>query len=1085
MPALKVYTSNNLANLAQRLAGVVESPLSSPTEPEVILVQSRGMERWVAMELARLHGVWANCRFPFPNTFLKELFAHVVPEYPASNLFEPAIMAWKIMSLLPTLIERTGFEALKHYVGSGRGTLRPYQLCRRIADVFDQYLVFRPDMIFRWEKGEERHWQAQLWREMTRDETAFHRARLARTFVEAVAKEGLKGNRGVPERISLFGISALPRFHMEILARIARFVPVHMFLLNPCREYWGDILSDSEIRRTVTKSPCASVPVDNLHLDRGNPLLSSMGALGREFFDLIYEFECEEFPDFVEPEEHSVLALVQSDILHLREPDGAPPTGGTVNPLDRSIQAHSCHSPMREMEVLQDHLLQMFENDPGLNPRDILVMTPDIENYAPYVQAVFDLPPEDPRRIPYSIADRGARKESEVIDAFLSLLDLAGGRFGSSQVLALLDRKILRDAFGLEQTDVAAVRRWVRETRIRWGIDRENRTELGLPALEENTWKSGLDRLLLGYAMPGKPMRMFKQILPYDSVEGSDSAVLGKFAEFAGRVFEEVRDLTRPRNLSDWSITLTGLLDRLFAPDDRAQPHMAHLRAMLNGLKELRFISGFEGEASLDSVRAHIREQLERGGVGSGFITGGITFCSMLPMRSIPFKAICLAGLNHDAYPRESRKAGFDLIAKNPRKGDRSRRNDDRYLFLETLLSARKTLYISYVGQSIRDNSLLPPSVLVSELLDYLKQRLGLHEFPVIRHRLQAFSPSYFQGDRTLFSYSQENARTALAMTEKGKAPRVFLTEPLEEPDDACTEVDLEDLCSFFANPTRHLILRRLGISLTERFIGMEEKEPFELAGLDAYLLAQELLERRLSGEDLGPLQEALRASGRLPHGSVGRCAFENLTAEVEAFAGEIESLVGARELEPLPLDVSLGRFQIRGLLSGITEENLARIRYARANAADRIGLWIRHALLNLIRPEGYPRTSMLIGRGPRQSSARRVVLEYGPLEDAEKILEQLLEVYWKGLREPIHFFPDSSWTFARESLIRQTPPGEALEKAGKVWRGSIYDPAGGEREDPYYELCFGEEDPLDEAFCRLSLSVFFPPLGAQKDPAC
>jgi len=459
------------------------------------------------------------------------------------------------MGLLPRFMERPQFESLRNYLGKEGDDLKRLQLAERIADLFDQYLIFRPDMISAWEKGQGDHWQALLWRELVATCGSRHDANLARLFLQAI-QDATSPIKGMPSRVSVFGISALPRFHMEIFAGISHVTTINLFLMNPCREYWGDIVTDWEIRRAMEKDDDALL--ENLHFEKGNSLLGSMGALGREFFDLLGELECEEFPFFREPEGDSLLAAIQSDILNLKETTSPTEGKRSVAPEDQSIRIHSCHSPIREMEVLYDQLLEMFAKNPGLEPRDILVMAPDIEFYAPYIQAVFDMPRPTHLRIPYSIADRNIRRESPVIDAFLRVLDLRNSRFCASEVMAILESPAVRSRFGLHEPDLRIIEQWISQSGIRWGIDAQSRANQGLPALSENTWRAGLERLLLGYAMPGKGEMMFQGILPFDEVEGEGGLVLGRFCQFAETLFARAEELQQ--NCSNPGAWISGPL---------------------------------------------------------------------------------------------------------------------------------------------------------------------------------------------------------------------------------------------------------------------------------------------------------------------------------------------------------------------------------------------------------------------------------------------------------------------------------------------------------------------------------------------
>ena len=1069
MSGLHLYTSNQLEILAEKLAGVLSSPLSSPLQGEIIVVQSKGMERWVSMELARHHGICANVQFPFPNHFIYRIFREVIPEIEEESPFDPEILTWKVMQILPSSLEGKGFESLRGYLHGDHSGLKRFQLSFRIADLFDQYLVFRPEMVLGWDQGAESHWQAVLWRELAKGNEAKHRAALQRVFLEAIQKSSGK-LKNLPERLAVFGISALPPFHMQVLAAISQYIEVNLFLMNPCQEYWADIVSGREMKRFTGREKKKKARPEELHLEKGNSLLASMGALGRDFFDLITTLGCEEHESFESPGDSSLLKGIQSDILNLVDRGRGANEGKKIGEGDASIQIHSCHSPMREVEVLQDRLLALFESDPALLPKDILIMTPDIETYAPYIQAVFSLPAGDPRWIPFSIADQGVRKESQVVDSFLSLLDLQGSRMGVSQVLAILESPAVQRRFGLDEADLDLIHRWVRDTRIRWGIDGESRKELGLPEFSENTWRAGLERMLLGYGLPGRDEKMFMGILPYDLIEGSDAPVLGKFLGFMERLFHSVKEMNETRSLQEWGEFLLKFVDEFFTADGETERELLVIRRTIGDLASKQETAGFREKAGLEVIKSYLRTRLEGEGFGFGFLSGGMTFCAMLPMRSIPFKVVCLMGMNDDSYPRQTKALGFDLMAKSPRPGDRSRRKDDRYLFLETLLSAREVLHISYVGQSIQDNSPRPPSVLVSELLDYIDQGYELRdgkilEHVVVKHRIQAFSPEYFKKSDKLISYSEENYEAARQAAGQREEPAPFIPDGLPELTEEWKAVDIDQFCRFFGNPARYLLNKRLGIYLDDETGILEENEPFDLSGLDRYQLEQDLLNRVLQRVDLKDYHSAAKASGQLPHGAPGEWLYAQTCAQINSFVRAVLPYMEKGPLEPLDVDLSLDGFRLQGRVGNIYPDGVLFYRYANIRPQDRLILWIHLHILNLMTPKKRADKGVLI--------CKDKVCTYEPVEESEKLLKTLLTIYRQGLIKPLHFFPRSSFAYA-EAMKKHGDEGKALAAARRTWDSEFGMP---ERGDSYFCLCFSKVDPLDEEFRELAMEVFSPML--------
>jgi len=1111
MSGFNIYLSNRSEVLVSELAHVISSPPLPPLQKEIIVVQSKGMERWLVHQLSVQFGIWANGWFPFPHAMVQELFAAVLGSLPAENPFLPEPLAWRLQRLLPGCLNKAGFESLKHYAADGKDGLKLAQLCHRVAHVFDEYTVHRPEMTLQWERGEETHWQAQLWRALVAETGIPHRARLRQQFFETLRETGMDPSR-LPGRLSIFGISALPAFHVDVLAAAGQFIDVHLFLLSPSREYWAEIVSEKQQakRRQRERRQMRLAFPANSYFETGHPLLASLGGRGRDFSALLLDRgEGQEWTHYEDPGEETLLACLQSEILNLRH-RGQDGFRQPIDGSDTSLQIHSCHSPMREMEVLRDQLLSMFDADPQLTPNDILVMTPDIEVYAPYVSAVFGGNHPQQARIPFSVSDRTGLGNNPAVRAFFKLLDLGGGRFSAPAVMDLLDIPLVQRRFDIRPEERGMLRRWVEETRICWGIDGADRERLGVPPFEENSWKAGLDRLLLGYALPSEEDAMFAGILPFNDIEGISSHLLGHLLDFTQAFFAMGRDLLRPRTLSEWSETLLAWMTRFLAPDDDLQQELQTLRAELRYLGELQRLSGFESSVQLDVVRYTLKARMTQAEGSVGFLTGGVTFCAMLPMRSIPFKVIALVGMGSRAFPRTQPPAGFDLIASQPRRGDRSSREEDRYLFLEALLSARKKFYISYVGQSIKDNSEIPPSVVVSELTEAIDQGFVLGPLNTdilghiyIRHRLQGFSPSYFQGGQQLFSYSAENLnalRARLLATRRfdgsvdalpsshnarsgpsslagpGTPPdehrvQPFVTAPIGEAREEFRSVELRELRRFYRNPAAFFFQKRLGLRLDQDQELADGREPFALEALDAYTLEQQLMTRRLAGEELAAAYPAARSQGLLPPGASGEVVFQDAVASVEAFASFLLPLIQGEPLAPVDFDLTTAGFRLAGRVSQIWPSQLVRYRCAAIKAKDRLDLWIDHLLLQTSDLMGYPKRSVLM--------AKEGGWGFRPVLGAMEVLEQLLGFYWEGLRQPLQFFPQTSYRFV-ERYRQKDKEEEALNAARRVWQGDGQ--SRGESEDPYYQLNWRHVDPFDERFKRLALAIFGPLLEHEED---
>ena len=1136
MSGLRLIESNRLEILSQALAASLSEPLSSPLMPEIIVVQSRGMQRWLSMELAASSGVCANVKWPFPNAFVLDMFSRILPGFTQPALFEKDALTLRIMDCLPGLLGQAGFSRIRDYLQGDTAGMKLFQFSAMMANIYDQYVIFRPELVLGWEegkvapKGYPENWQAVLWKKIIEGTDPNHRARLKQLFSRGL---GQVDASLLPERVSIFGISYLPVFHLEVLKGLAELIDVSLYCLNPCREYWADIVPERRISRITGREP-----ETDLHLESRNDLLAGMGRLGRNFLDMVLDLDPEETDLFVEGGHSTMLAKVQADILNLRTPGEEGLV--EVEPGDCSIQVHSCHSPMREVEVLLDTLLKLFENPPsprsspakgeegnvsplpqsseslsvipaeagiqdlsgflghrspirsrtsfagddkknnllrqpargeevlgGLEPRDVLVMAPDIEAYAPFIRAVFDMAGDDIRRIPYSISDRSFRRSSQLADALMAVLDLAGQRFEASLVMDLLDKAPVRSRFNMDEEAVRKIHAWVTGANIRWGRDGKDKQEMGLPGFEENTWGFGLKRLMLGYAMAGGGEGLFEGIAPLSDMDPASAELLGSFLDFVNRLFSGVEELRKERALSEWSEVLLKIIEGLFAADEETLQELLRLKSAVRNLEKMSQDAGFTGKVSIDVVRHHLGKAFGHAAEGAGFLERGVTFCSMLPMRSIPFKVICLMGMNHESFPRRDYASGLDLMAMQARKGDRSRREDDLYLFLEALLSARNVLSISYVGQGIQDNASIPPSVVVSSLIEYLDRAFMTTDGPVsksvvVRHCLQAFNPKYFTAGTGLFSYSKDNAYAARALRMEGLQGPVGAVR-LSEPEEEWRIVDMERLLEFFRGPARFFLRHRLGAMLPRGEEALLDREPFAMTGLERYTLQQRVFAERLAGKGVETDLARLRAEGDLPHGLPGELALTGIADEIDAFLPIIRRAMTGAGLVRQDVAVAVDPFTLTGVVDSLESSGFLSFRYADITPGDLMRAWVSLLLLQAMSP-GAQVTGLHIHKA---GQAR-----FSAVEEPLVVLKALLDVYWQGLCRPMHLFPRSSYAYA-EVVKKTLNPDKAMQEARRLWTGGWQ--ARAEAGDAAMRLCFAGTDPLDDEFRELAVQVYGP----------
>ncbi len=1060
---LKFYYGTELEKLADRLfLELDENPPSDLLAEEVFVVQNHGIGRWLSLRMAEKEGIAANLKFEFPSERIWSLIRLLNDDIPQTLPSDRGPMTWTLMELFEDERFLDEFENLHHYIEEedpDQRSMRSWKLASKIANVFDQYLIYRPQMILDWEQRklytksvEAEKWQSELWRRLVShwkenyEGKHLHRAELQQRLWQGM-EEGHLSADDIPDRITVFGVSSVSPAFIKTMTKLSKLTEVHFYHLS----------------------------VDPRIIETGqfkNPLLQSMGQEGAKFMSLFSDYTNVDIKSVGESNtsKQSLFKSVQSD---LRDDDSLSGHKLTVPPADQSIQVHNCHSPMREVEVLYDQLLAILDENPELDPDEILIMTPDIETYEPFIEAVFATPDEGQPEIPYSIADRAVGGKQPATDTFLKIVELSVSRFKVTDVLDLLDSTPIREAFNFTEDELNRLEQWVGDNQIRWGIDGKDKKDLGLPESDHFTWRAGLQRILLGYAMRTSDDQLYDDIYAYHEVETSDDANLaGKMSFFLNKLFSISNRTDIPRKPEEWSDLLHDITNS-FLPDNRDYFwELNKIREEVNKLTENAALAGYDHEVPFSVVRRWLGEQLQQQSTGGGRIGRGVTFSSLMPVRSIPFDVIGMIGMNEGAFPRSKIPIEFDLMHLDTQIGDPVQSEQDRYLFLENLFSARKYIYFSYVGQSNRQDTEFPSSVVLREFVEYLEMHYGLNPDDIIKkHPLQAFSPDYYS-DGDLLSYSNSQLKISRGLADGNSNPAPFLDGILPEPDEEWKHLSVGDLVAFFQHPAKFLLQKRLGIYLREEDVLSEEREPFTLGGLSNYKVGQELLDRFFKEKPLDSYHKNLQAKDMLPEGWSGRRAFQERLNEVRDFGENLSWILDQQQIEDQEVDLHVRDFRLTGKLSDIYENARIAYRFGSMRPKDVIDLWIKHLCLQAVKPDGHPGISRLFTRHKRKDF---VGYQLGAMEDYATVLEQLLETYWQGLQQRCYFFPESTFAYAEEVCYKNGAPESGLYKAGNKWVRD-YGSYPGEGEDPYNKLLLGSENPLQQKAFETAAEQFWSP---------
>ena len=1057
---LHIHRAERADGLIDALGALLADPLPDPFAAELVSVPTRGMERWLTQRMSarlgatpgRCDGVCANVEFPSPRTLVAGAVAAASGIDPRDDPWLPGRAVWPLLEVVDACLAEAWLQGLAAHLGEATDEARRgrrFATVRHLADLFDRYALHRPEMVNAWAAGDGTGgWQAELWRRL-RERIA--QPGPAERLQGACAR--LRDDPGIvelPQRLSLFGLTRLPAGHLHVLRAMAAARDVHLFLLHPSPALWD---------RIAGRSPVVRRRDDDTGALTANRLLASWGQDAREVQLVVAATgeDADHHHDVVHAG-GTLLSRIQADVRADRPPPGPPLPGeddarAPLDPDDRSVQVHSCHGRARQVEVVRDAILHLLEEDESLEPRDVIVMCPDIETFAPLIQATFgageaaegedvDALPEHirPPDLRVRLADRSLRQTNPVLGVVGELVDLADERLTASQVLDLADREPVRRRFRLDDDDLTRMQAWISESGVRWGLDAPHRAPFKLDGLPAGTWRAGLDRVLVGVTMTEDEQRLFGGVLPLDDVDSGAIGLAGRVAELVDRLQAAIGALSEPKTIDRWAAAIATAADALTATSPRDAWQRAELQRLLDDVVEQA--APVTARISLPEVRSLLAERLQGRPTRANFRTGHLTICTLVPMRSVPHRVVCLLGLDDGVFPRRAPRDGDDLMLRDPHVGDRDPRTEDRQMLLDALMAATQRLVVTYSGNDERTNTARPPAVPVGELLDVVDATVRAsdgapaRERIVVRHPLQPFDPRNFTRGalvpERLWSFDAVTLEGARALTRSRAEPGPFLAAALPPDDGAVVEID--DLVGFARHPVRAFLRRRLRISVTDFSDELDDRLSVELDALGRWAVGQRLLEARLAGVDGRQAILAEIARGTLPPGVLGQPVIGEVFPIVEALAAAAAALIdGSGATGSIDVRVQLpdGR-ALGGTVPAVCGDVLRTVTYSRLAPKHRITSWVWLLALTAAHPER-PFRAATIGRAGGSSVT---IARIDPLgadaasrrETALRHLATLVDLHDRGMREPLPLYCATSAAYAKALADGDNPVAPARE---------------------------------------------------------
>lgn len=1061
---LHLHRAERTDLLADGLGALLANPLPDPFATELVVVPARGVERWLSQRLSHVlgarggDGVCAGVAFRSPGSLIAEITGTA-----DNDPWSPDAMAWPLLEAIDCSLDEPWCRTLALHVGHfhtgaeaelRRG--RRYEVARRLAGLFDSYARQRPQLLVDWGNGdpgeldEDLRWQPELWRALVARVAAdAPHIRHANTIARLREAPG-----ALPPRLSLFGHTRLTRTDIELLGAVATHHDLHLWLPHPSEELWRALAGTrGAIRRRDDVS----------HRAVSHPLLAT---LGRDLRELQRSLPADRVTDDYlagDGRPDTLLGWLQSDIAA----NAVRPLGRTMRGDDRSVQIHNCHGPARQVDVLRDVLLGLLQDDPTLQPRDILVMCPDIETYAPLIMADFGLGDvvhgaHPAHQLRVRLADRSPIQTNPLLGVAAQLLALAAGRVTASEVLNLAQSPPVRARFGFTDDDLEAITRWVRQANIRWGLDQEHRRPYHVDFVH-NTWRFGIDRILAGVAMSDDSNAWIDATLPLDDVSSNRVQLAGQFAEFVARLQHVLDSLSGTHSLTEWLASLTegiALLTRVRDADEWQTGQVQREFAQTVAQAGPRAGTALR----LPDIRALLSHHLAGRPTRANFRTGTLTVCTMVPMRSVPHRVVCLVGLDDGLFPRLGIVDGDDALARCPMTGERDIRSEDRQLLLDALGAATEKLVITYTGANEYSGQPRPPAVPLAELLDTLDMTTPtkVRDRIVVEHPLQPYDirnviPGRLVGD-VPFSFDPTVLRAARVATGEHRERPKFISAPLPSPPPG--DVILAELVGFFKDPVKGFF-RALEFTLPYDVDGVQDAMPVDIDGLEEWTVGDRMLGDMLRGMTPDDARQAEWRRGTLPPGQLGWRKVTEIRDQAALLAREAlghrqEHGDGGAAAYDVDIDLGGGR-RLTGTVSPVYGDRTVSVTYSRLDGKHLLESWIPLLALAAHDP-GRDWSAVCVGRMRRGASTR--VEGLGPPHgraQAVEVLRELVAIYDAGRREPIPLPIKTSYAWAAARYGGDDPVTEARYR----WKST--DRVPGEDQAPAHARAWGKGAALGE----------------------
>ncbi|MFN1833924.1 exodeoxyribonuclease V subunit gamma [Balneola sp. MJW-20] len=941
---LNIFSASDLDVLFDQFISDIKYP-EDPMEPVWIIIQNKETQEWLNLRVSEVHGIAANIKYILPSELLWNLYRAKDQSLKSELPSDKNSMVWAIHQIL-----QNNKGLIPFIDRSDAPESKLLDISIQVADVFDLYQNYRPEMLEDWLQGKSvpdlHAWQVEIWKKLQviweHEDQWKIIPRRSEAFIELInwSRKGILDNN-LPSDIYVFGISHTSKPQMDLFAELAGRINLNLYAF--------EVLSDS-------------VGVHSL--------ISKWTKVKKDQLDYLYER----------------AKSIKSEISIKKTQEKIE--------LPGNIHIHSCHSPERETEVLKNDILRCLEDDRSLDLEDILILVPDPEIYAPLIKGIFT---DAERGKHLSVSDMTLSGQPEPSDSIELLLKLLKSDFKSGWISELFMDPLLKKRFGLTEDEVFRLEKWISDNNVFHGLGHSFNTPY--------SWKKGLSQMMLGFIMEPADLTIYKGMVPYQGAGSiADSDSLSGFSEMLRLIEKHKKFSEKSREIRTWLNWISDLSQDFLNTGDDHSDHPGKLNQLIRKLLSQAKYHNDPVEITFRQFSRWFSDQLPGIKARSGRFGQGITVSTYIPYRAVPFKVIAIMGMNEGTFPRKDIRPEFDIINSQPELGDRIQKEDDCLWFAETISAAGESLIITFIGKDQQNDREMLPSILIQQLMDKLAED---NEFQFIEHPLHPFSSKYFNGmlDPSYDHYSAQilqeiNAEDVIPVfIDRDELPRIEIEE----------EIHFSELVSFFVNPARYYLKKTVGIDFRDDQFHLKERENFEIKGLNKYLLDQAIFKFKNKGFEESEVLRYLEASNLITGDQFNMNQVNDEIRIIDSLLEAVNFQQNEVEREIL-LDLDISGIKIVGEIGGVFGDQYVSFRVGKDKASVLVDHWLKYLLVSVADPS--VRSATFWYKESSSSAIKNIEhISEKPIESLERLVSwfKLLNSI-----SDLNFFPESSKSYTK-----------------------------------------------------------------------